>query len=194
MSLATRYSTCCLLRRSLSSNENPVKVTRSYLFVNFVYFLFSFVNLFEIWQALHLQIRPCVGYTAWYKTVRDESCSTLWRDLMQQCEYRPGAFAICPVHCPIQRDSPCSLFSPNILLNFSLLYKLQYYRDVQPAIRHIVMRSVVTFVNCIHGIKITQFGRLGTPFILISFARMARKPPHHNGRGPSPQRGWAHLA
>ena len=72
-SLATRCLTCCSLCRSLISNQNPVMVTRSYFFVNFVNFLFCFVNLFEIGQAMHLQIRPFVGYTAWYKTVRDES-------------------------------------------------------------------------------------------------------------------------
>jgi len=76
-SLATQCLKCCFLRRSLSNNENPVTVTRSYFFVNLVNFLFSFVNLFEIGQALHLQIRPCVSYTAWYKTVRDESSSVL---------------------------------------------------------------------------------------------------------------------
>jgi hypothetical protein len=49
------------------------------------------------------------------------------------------------------------------------------------------MRSVVTFVNCIHAIEITQFWRLGTTHILI-FCTIARKPPHHNGCGPLPKK------
>jgi len=73
-SLVTRCLTCCLLHRFLSSDENPVTVTRSYFFVNF---LLSFINLFAIGQAMQLQIMPCVSYMAWFKTVRDESSSTL---------------------------------------------------------------------------------------------------------------------
>jgi hypothetical protein len=160
-SLATPCLTCCFLRRSLSSNENPVTVTRSYFFVNLVNFLFSFVNLFEIGQALHLQIRPCVSHTAWYKTVRDESISVLVTG--PDATVRVQTRCICNRHGALSSSAWFTLkpFFPNILLNSSLLLKLQYYRDVR------AMRSVVTFVNCIHAIKIAQFGRLGTPFILI---------------------------
>jgi hypothetical protein len=45
------------------------------------------------------------------------------------------------------------------------------------------MRSVVTFVNCIYAIEITQFWRPGTTDILI----FARWPVNH-GCGPSPKK------